>query len=249
MAESAGEVVRTTRDGSILTAYLNNPPGNNLNMDIFRALDACLDEVEKDGTDILILTGSGSVFSKGFDKDLMWSCHDEGELKRNLVYSNDVFTRLAECPKLTIAAINGHCLGGGLELSLCCDFRLCIEKARIGMPEIWSGMLPGLGGMHRLTGLIGYAKALELIALGDLMTAPQALAHGVVNRLLTRGSFESELMSFAKALVTVNQDVVREIKCLCKKTASLSDDECISQGLDAFARFAPWMQPESVEKA
>lgn len=223
-----------------LEVTLANPPDNRITPDMVRGLGDALDRIESDDFDVLVITGSKRVFSKGFDTEVMQSCRDPAELRRHLIGSNAVFSRLARSPKPTVAAVSGGCMGGGFELALACHFRLCAEKSRFGLPEIWLNVLPGLGGFYRLAKLIGQAKALELVTLGDLITAEEALRLNVVNRVFPRSDFADHVGSFVKALRGVDQQVVREVIRLAACTAALGEEDNIRQGWESYARLAPW---------
>ena len=150
-------VTRVELAEGVLTLTLCHPPANLLNMDVFVGLDEALELLETSDAHLLVITGEKQVFSKGFDLELMASCSERRAMRRNLLETNAVFSRLAKSPKPTVAAINGYCLGGGFEMVLCCDFRVCKERTRLGLPEVWTGMLPGLGGIHRLARMVGQA--------------------------------------------------------------------------------------------
>jgi len=225
----------------ILNVSLCNPPDNRITPTMVVRLDELLDELRSESIDALLILGQGRTFSKGFDIDAISGERDRAMLRGMLVQSNAVFSRLARASKPVIAAINGACLGGGLELALACHFRLCIARIRLGLPEVWGGMVPGLGGLHRLSKLVGKAKALELVALGDLVTSDEALRLNLVNRVLEKDRFREQVDSFVRALLTADPLVLREIIRLSHCSDS-ADDDCIREGMESFARLAPWMK-------
>jgi enoyl-CoA hydratase len=212
LATSPLSATETTENGRVLVVTLNNPPDNTITPEMLESVGKALTALTADdGPDLAVLTGRGRTFSKGFDVEVIASHRDRSAHRSSLLLSNDVCSRVAECPKPVIAAINGHCFGAGLELALACHFRLCAEKARLGLPELARGLIPGLGGIHRLVGLIGKAKALELIALGDLITAEEAHRAGLVNRVLPRTDFIQSVLSFSRAILSVDQTLIREV--------------------------------------
>jgi enoyl-CoA hydratase len=225
----------------VMTLTLRSPPDNRITPEMIVCLDESLDEMQSESVDAVLVTGHGRAFSKGFDIDAVSDERDPRMLRAMLVQSNAVFSRLSRSPKPLIAAINGACLGGGLELALCCHFRLCAASSRLGLPEVWGGMVPGLGGLHRLSKLVGQAKALELVALGDLITSEEALRLNLANRVFPKDSFRERVASFVKALLTADPLVLREIIRLAR-CSGLGDDDCIREGMESFARLAPWMR-------
>ncbi|MBF8261997.1 MAG: fadB [candidate division NC10 bacterium] len=224
------EVVAKER---ILTVTLANPPDNRLTSGMVEGLAQALDQFESDGLDVLVITGSKRVFSKGFDVDAMKS-RDTSDLRPLLVLSNAIFTRIARSPKLTLAAISGTCLGGGLELAMACHLRVCAEKSRLGLPEVWLNLIPGLGGVYRLSRLVGAAKALELVALGDLLTAEEALRLNIVSRVFPQADFAERVALFVSALTAANQKVIREVLRLAACSGSRGEEENIRQTTESF---------------
>jgi enoyl-CoA hydratase/carnithine racemase len=241
MTAETGTAVESRRDGRILTLTLNNPPENKLNGAIFQGLSAALD-LHREDVDLIIFTGKGNVFSKGFDLELMRSCTDQEECRRNLLRTNAVYNRIERLAVPTIAAINGHCFGGGLELALTCHFRLCASKARLGLPEVSNGTLPGLGGVFRLTRLIGRSRALELVALGDLITSEEAFRLGLVSRIFPRENFLESVRQYAAALLSVDQNLIRELIRLTASAPRLSDEENLKETIESFIRFSSWIK-------
>jgi len=226
------------------TFQFGNPPAHSLDGRELAQLFEAVEAFERAETDVFILTGSGSTFCKGFDLADMRAITDHGELGRRLDQANRVVNRLAGCPKLTVAAINGHCLGGGLELAMACRFRLCSAKARLGLPEIWSGILPGLGGIHRLVSLAGEAKALEMIALGDLLTAEQAFSVGLVNRLCAPERFEEEVGAFVRGLQSADPILLREALRLVRSASRQTAADHVREASAAFLKLAPWVEKQ-----
>jgi enoyl-CoA hydratase len=222
----------------VLEVSFANPPDNRITAEMVFGLDQAIDRFEDPAFDVLLLKGVGRSFSKGFDVAAVRP-DQPAELRRMLVLSNAVFSRLARSSKLTVAAIHGACMGGGLELALACHFRLAAEKTRLGLPEVWINLVPGLGGMYRLARLVGQAKALELVALGDLINADEALRLNLVNRVFPREDFAERAGSFIKALLVADQGVIREIIRLVGLTATLGEEDGIREAIESFARLLP----------
>lgn len=217
----------------ILTVTVANPPDNRLTPGMVEGLAQALDRFESDDLDVLVITGSKRVFSKGFDVEALKS-RDKSDLRPLLVLCNAIFSRIARSPKLTVAAISGACLGGGLELALACHLRVCAEKSRLGLPEVWINLIPGLGGFYRLSRLVGAAKALELVALGDLLTAEEALRLNIVSRVFPQDDFVERVASFVSASTASNRKVIREVLRLAACSVSRGEEENICQATESF---------------
>jgi enoyl-CoA hydratase/carnithine racemase len=242
------EAAEITREDGILWLRIARPPNNYLVTPVFDALHEAMELIETGEDRVLAITGTGQVFSKGFDLGLMHSCPDRKQLRVNLVHTNAIFSRVARSPKPVVAAINGHCLGGGFELALCCHFRVCKEKVRLGLPEVWLGMVPGLGGIHRLVRQVGMSKALELIAFGDLFAAEDALHFGLANRVYPKDTFEADARRFAKTLATLDPAITERLIRVCRAALPGNDEDNIVGGFEAFRDLAPWLNRPPAEK-
>ncbi len=207
---AAGRVDVTFAD-RVAWLTLVNPPDNRLTAVMFEQMNAALGRPEMGETDVLVITGDGRVFSKGIDLRLLDTQRDSDHLRREIRLANAVLDRLAAVPMLTVAAINGACLGGGLEVALACRMRVCAAGSRLGLPEVWLNLVPGLGGLYRLARLVGSAKALELVALGDLLQAGDAERMGVVSRVYPAEAFADGVTSFVRALAQADRRVVRHL--------------------------------------
>ena len=236
--------VRMAVRNRVLEATLANPPDNRLTTDVLHGLDQVMDRFEADDVDLLIIQGSKNSFSKGVDLTALSANPTPAELRKLLVLSNALFSRIARSAKPTVAAISGACLGGGFELALACHFRLCSDRARLGLPEVWIKLVPGLGGVYRLAKLVGPAKALEMTALGDLIGPQEALRLNIVNRVFPRDDFSDRVVSFVKALLMAEPRVIQEAIRLVSCCNTLGEEDCIRQGLESFARLAAtWTSP------
>ncbi len=206
-------------DGRILTVWLNNPPNNYLPGQFFVEMDRCRKEhMVSDQIDAVIISARGRTFSKGADINEIKSGLGQIDLE-TIRFGNDVFTALSRLNKPVIAAVNGPCFGGGLELALCCHLRVCSEKAMFGLPEVTAGVIPGLGGIPRLIETIGHAKALEMVLLGDIIPASQALQLNLVSRVFEKAAFWKKTLLFVKTILSARKEAVRhtiEMFDLCR---------------------------------
>ncbi len=179
-----GEFVNLTATEGVGTIRLDRPKLNPLNQQVAAEIDDAIREVRRN-EDIraVVIWGGEKVFAAGADINEM-SELDPVTMFRYIGDFQDVFTRLEQLPKVTIAAINGYALGGGCELALACDLRICAQDSQLGQPEILLGVIPGAGGTQRLPRLIGVARAKEIIYTGRFVPAEEALAIGLVNEVV-----------------------------------------------------------------
>lgn len=185
------------QEGFVGIITINRPKAlNALNSEVLKELDACLDGVNLETTRALILTGAGEKsFVAGADiGEMSTLTKAEGEAFGKI--GNDVFRKLETFPIPVIAAINGFALGGGCEISMSCDIRICSDNALFGQPEVGLGITPGFGGTQRLAHIIGVGKAKEMIYAATNVKADEALRIGLVNAVYPL----EELMPAAKKL-------------------------------------------------
>lgn len=232
---SEGLVVVTP--GEVTTIRLNNPPLNLVTVELTHALDTVLAGVESDSSvRAVILTGTGErAFCAGSDVKEFESLRGRvGEGK--LLLEKAVYRRLANLPMPTIAAIQADALGGGLELALCCDIRVADERAKLGLPEVRLGVMPGSGGTQRLPRIVGIAKAKELILMGEIIDAHEAERIRLVNRVAPQGSAVDLAMEMGKTIALRGPFAVREAKRALDTAGDTSLDEGLARELDASER-------------
>ncbi|HEX6226337.1 MAG TPA: enoyl-CoA hydratase-related protein [Chryseolinea sp.] len=186
--------------GQVITATISRPKAlNALNAEVVEELHDIIQRLYEDNEIRgLILTGDGEKsFVAGADiKEL--AILDQQQALELAKKGQDLFKRIQECPKPVIAAVNGFALGGGCELAMACHMRIATENAKFGQPEVNLGIIPGYGGTQRLSQLVGRGKALELILTGDLISAQEARALGLVNHVVSN---RSELMALANSIM------------------------------------------------
>jgi enoyl-CoA hydratase/carnithine racemase len=185
-------------DDGVGTIRLDRPPVNALSAQVSREVEAVVDEIDEDPhVRSALVWGGEKVFAAGADVKEMRQL-DAVSISGYIESFQAVFTRLARVPKVTIAAINGYALGGGCELALACDFRICGQDAQLGQPEILLGVIPGAGGTQRLPRLVGSAKAKDLVFSGRMVGAEEALQIGLVDRVVTAGDVITEARQLAR---------------------------------------------------
>ncbi|MGQ9823632.1 MAG: enoyl-CoA hydratase/isomerase family protein [Desulfotomaculales bacterium] len=195
------ETLLVNIEEQVAVVTLNRPPLNPLNSTMFRELGRVAGELAEDpGVRAVIFTGAGEkAFAAGADINEMKDLTVVEMYAFNQV-SKEALNRIENLPKPTIAAVNGLALGGGCELTLCCDLRLASEKAKFGLPEINLGIIPGGGGTQRLPRLIGMGRAKELFYLGEMIDAARAEQIGLVNRVVAAADLLPEAVRLAKKL-------------------------------------------------
>lgn len=178
--------VRLEKQDSIGHVVLDRPPANSYDKAFVEELDAAVLEAGRDDAvkAILVRSANEKFFSAGADVSV-FAKSGLDEQTAFVARANEAMGKFEGTPKVVVAAINGHCLGGGLEMALCCDFRVAAEGAyRIGLPEVTLGLLPGTGGTQRLPRLIGRQKALDFMLTGRTVTPQDALAAGIVDEVV-----------------------------------------------------------------
>lgn len=183
-----------TADG-IATLTLSDPPANTYSYDMMKQLDAAILEARMDASvHALVLRGAGEkFFCAGADIRMLAAAEPDFKYYFCL-HANETLSRLEQTPKLVVAALGGHCVGGGLEVALAADLRIARRgPGKIGLPEVNLGVLPGTGGTQRLVRLLGRARAFELMASGRLMDFDEAQRVGLVHEVLEAGSGEAFL--------------------------------------------------------
>jgi enoyl-CoA hydratase/carnithine racemase len=191
------DLVRLEVDGGIGTIRLDRPPMNALNAEIQHGLiAACREAAERKDVAAVIVWGGEQVFAAGADIKEMETMSYTDMVDHSALLQE--FTRaLARLPKPTVAAITGYALGGGCEVALACDFRIAADDARLGQPEILLGIIPGAGGTQRLARLVGPSKAKDLVFSGRFVKADEALAIGLLDRVVAADAVYDEAATWA----------------------------------------------------
>jgi enoyl-CoA hydratase/carnithine racemase len=229
-------VITLTR-GAVSVIELDNQPLNLVTGEMMERLDAALDELARDrDVRAVVVTGAGTrAFCAGSDvKEFERLAGRVAQGK--LLYEKYVYRKLAELPVPTIAAIEGDALGGGLELALCCDLRIASARARLGMPEVRLGVIPGSGGTQRLPAVVGPARAKELILVGELISAQRAEQIGLVNAVAAEGEALTAATDMAQRIAQRGPTAVREAKRLIERARDHDLDAGLAAELDASDR-------------
>jgi enoyl-CoA hydratase/carnithine racemase len=197
-------------DNGIAIITLNDPPANTYSYEMMQQLDrAILDARMDDSVQVIVIIGAGGkFFCAGADIRMLAEVTPTYKYYFCL-HANETLNRLEQTPKLVIAAINGHCVGGGLEVAMAADIRIARKDAgKLGLPEVSLGVLPGTGGTQRLVRIVGKAKAIELMATGQLITFERAKELGIVNQVFeaeTLEEFTEMISEYAMQFTTPNK--------------------------------------------
>lgn len=190
------ELLTVAHHVALLT--IHNPPANVLNHAVLKELDHVFSELESDEyVRVVVVTGSGRFFSAGADINELSRLNTSYAGAEFAGRGQVLFNRIERCDKPVIAAINGTCVGGGLELAMACHIRIAAAGALLGLPEIKLGLIPGFGGTQRLTRVVGPSKATELILTGETIAAEAALTVGLVNRVVAGTELMNEVRAVA----------------------------------------------------
>ncbi len=208
--QSTGDLVEYRAQDGIAFLTLNDPPANTYTYEMMQALDSAILKARMDeGVQVIVLTGNGEkFFSAGANINMLANVTPTFKYFFCL-HANETLSRLEQTPKLVIAAINGHCVGGGLEIALAADIRIARRNAgKMGLPEVSLGVLPGTGGTQRLTRLVGKSKAIELMATGQLFDFERGLELGLLNQIFdadTLEQFTQQVVEYAAQFTTPNK--------------------------------------------
>lgn len=228
------QTLKYSEEGAVATIRLHRPEKkNSLNAAMREELAGLLgDLARKSVIRAVVITGSDEVFCAGADIGEIGGPANAEASYRHARDFQILFDRVESLPQPVIAAVSGYALGGGCELALAADFRIASETARFGLPEIKIGAFPGGGGTQRLSRLVGIAKAKEMILLGEMMTAQEALALGLVMKVVPQEAFLAEALGLAARLAALPRLALQASKMLINR----SQDVDLASGLELEAR-------------
>ena len=220
--------VELSRRDEFAVVTLNRPEAlNALSMEIVAKLGRVFDEVEASDARALLITGAGEkAFCAGADIAEFMG-RSLRETREAAMRGQRSFAKLDRLPMPSVAIINGFALGGGLELALACTFRVATPNARMGLPEVKLGLIPGYGGTQRLPRLIGQGRALDLVMTGRMIDAKEALSMGLVNRIVDGEALEGGI-AFAREFSGYGLLALR----FAREAVQRAGDVALSEGLD-----------------
>lgn len=212
----------------ILTITIQRPEAlNALSAEVLKELEEVLDSLSKSSEHkVVLITGDGKAFVAGADIASMSTYNEKAALEFSQL-GHRVFEKLENADYISIALVNGFSLGGGLELALACDIRYASTKAKLGLPEVSLGLIPGFGGTQRLARLIGVGAASEWVYSGEMFTAEQAKSYGVVNQVYEPEDLLKEGLRLAASINSRG----RLALMTAKKTIRSGLNHTLSEGL------------------
>lgn len=210
-------------DDGVALVTLSNPPLNLVTLQLSHDLNALIARLAADpAVRVLVLTGSGTkAFCVGSDiKEFPDMMASGAVVPKKLALENEVFSRIDDFPKPTIAALNGLAFGGGLEMAVCCDLIVAEAGGQVALPEIKLGVFPGSGGTIRVTRRIGEGRAKEMMYFGDPVPIETALAWGLINRVVTKGKALETSLEMARRLAAQPSIALQ----MCKQSVDMAFD-------------------------
>ncbi|TMD84896.1 MAG: enoyl-CoA hydratase/isomerase family protein [Chloroflexi bacterium] len=230
-ATTSAKVVSVSREhDGVARIHLNRPPANSYDRGFIDDLNAAIDEIRFDeSVGAAVLTSDlPKFFSAGADIGMFRSVTAKARAM-TILHMHEVLLKIERTPKLFIAAIGGHCLGGGLEIALATDFRFAAEgEYRLGVPEVTLGLLPGNGGTQRLPRLIGRQNAMELLLTGKPLDPKAAAGLGIVDRLVAADRLLPEAIAFAATMAGGPTVAIGEIKLVAKQGLEMSLESALA---------------------
>lgn len=201
------EIVHYRVDQGVAVIEMDDPPANTYTYEMMGQLDAAILKARMDqNAHVVVLRGAGEKFFSAGANISMLVQADPTFKYYFCLHANETLSRLEQTPKLVIAALNGHTVGGGLEIALACDIRLAKKDGgKIGLPEVTLGVLPGTGGTQRLLRVIGRTRALELMVTGRTFNFEEALEMGLITKICERDTFWEEVMTYARQFCPPNK--------------------------------------------
>ena len=205
--EATKQLINYRTEGGVGVIEICDPPANTYTYEMNRQLDDAILKARLDNdVYVIVLTGAGDKFFSAGANIKMLSSVDSTFKYYFCLHANETLLRLEHTPKLVIAALNGHCVGGGLEIAMAADIRIARKDAgKIGLPEVNLGVLPGTGGTQRLSRLVGKSRAIELIVTGNTFSFEEAREMGIVNDIYERDGFMENVMEYARQFCPPNK--------------------------------------------
>jgi enoyl-CoA hydratase len=201
------QLIKYENDGGLAIIQMDDAPANTYTYEMMQQLDTAVLRARMDeNVHVIVLRGAGEKFFSAGASIPMLTKADPTFKYYFCLHANETLSRLEQTPKLVIAALNGHTVGGGLEIAMACDIRIAKkEGGKIGLPEVNLGVLPGTGGTQRISRIIGRARAIELMATGRTFSFEEALEFGLIHYIYERESFWDDVVAYARQFCPPNK--------------------------------------------
>jgi enoyl-CoA hydratase len=233
-----GTFIATERRGQVVLVTIDNPPMNALSSALLDELEAEIDTLDADpDVRAIVLRGAGErAFVAGADIKEFTSLREAPSVGSSARGIQRLGHRMDAAHTPFVAAIRGFCLGGGLELAMCCDIRICAEDATLGQPEIKLGLIPGGGGTQRLPRLVGQRRAMYLNLTGEFVDAQTAYAWGLCERVVSVEELQDAALAVAGRIASQSPHAVGVLRELARTTRDLPLEEGLRREADGFER-------------
>ncbi|MFC5603894.1 enoyl-CoA hydratase [Sporosarcina koreensis] len=229
------EFLKIAIEDGVATIAINRPPANALSSGLIREVDQMLDKVENDDSvRVIVLHGEGKFFSAGADIKEFTTVTSGEQFSQLASAGQEVFERMESFKKPIIAAIHGAALGGGLELAMGCHIRFVTERAKLGLPELQLGLIPGFAGTQRLPRYVGMAKAAEMLLTSDPITGVEAVSWGLANRAFPEEELLPKTMEIAKKIAKKSPIAMKAALRMLQYTKTDSFYEGVKAEADSF---------------
>jgi enoyl-CoA hydratase/carnithine racemase len=201
------QLIKYENDGGLGIIQMDDAPANTYTYEMMQQLDTAILRARMDeSVHVIVLRGAGEKFFSAGASIPMLTKADPTFKYYFCLHANETLSRLEQTPKLVIAALNGHTVGGGLEIAMACDIRIAKkEGGKIGLPEVNLGVLPGTGGTQRISRIVGRARAIELMATGRTFSFEEALEFGLIHYIYERESFWDDVVAYARQFCPPNK--------------------------------------------
>ncbi|CAM3451052.1 enoyl-CoA hydratase [Cytobacillus oceanisediminis] len=204
------EYLKWSHQDMVATITIERPPANALSSGLLKELSAVLDEIEpNEEIRVILIHGEGRFFSAGADIKEFTTIESGDDFSSLSTNGQDLFERMEKFPKPIMAAIHGAALGGGLELAMGCHFRLVAENAKLGLPELQLGLIPGFAGTQRLPRFVGAARAAEMLFTSDPITGLEAVQYGLANHAYPEEELLENAYKMAKKIAKKSPGSIR----------------------------------------
>ncbi len=229
---------------------LHNPPANVLNLSMLKELELVLNELEEDEyVRVVIVTGTGRFFCAGADINELAHLNTTHGGSEFAVRGQSLLNRIERSEKPVLAAINGTCVGGGLELALACHIRVAAADSVLGLPEIKLSLIPGFGGTQRLPRIVGPSKAAEMILTGESLSAEEALRIGLLSRVVSPHDVIAQVEAIAASIITHGKTAVEAALHAIRGGIDIPLAEGLSREAELFGKLCVTLDKQEAVRA